>query len=65
MLARLRSHPVATIFVLALALRIVASFAIQQYCTRAGRDFLIEGDANNALARSLRGAVDSLFNKQQ
>ncbi len=32
---------------------------------QSNQEHLIEGDANNALARSLRGAVDSLFNKQQ
>jgi 4-amino-4-deoxy-L-arabinose transferase-like glycosyltransferase len=46
MFAKLKRHPAATIFVIALALRLVAALAITWQCQNAGRDFLIEGDAN-------------------
>lgn len=46
MLTRFRRHPIATIFVLALLLRTVASVAVELHCSKAGRAFLIEGDAN-------------------
>ncbi|MBC7964588.1 MAG: hypothetical protein H7Z17_01585, partial [Fuerstia sp.] len=35
-----------TILLLALLLRVIAAFAIDQHVTEAGRTFLIEGDAN-------------------
>ncbi len=36
-----------TILVLALLLRVIAAYAIEQHVTQAGRTFLIEGDANS------------------
>lgn len=43
--AVLARHPLLCVLAVALALRLVAAFGVQAYLDRAGRDFLIPGDA--------------------